>query len=64
MCMPSSLALAVTLVPATLAAHRFWEAENEADRTQKRIHFARNLPILGGLLITAADTAGNRASSG
>ena len=37
----------------------FWEAEEEADRAQQRIHFLKNLSMLGGLLITAADTAGN-----
>ena len=42
-----------------LAGHRFWEAEEEADRAQQRIHFLKNLSMLGGLLITAADTAGN-----
>jgi putative oxidoreductase len=51
----ASLALAVTLVPTTLAAHRFWEADDSEERTQRRIHFAKNLSILGGLLLAAAD---------
>ena len=55
----SALALAGTLVPTTAAGHRFWEAEEEADRAQQRIGFLKNLSMLGGLLITAADTAGN-----
>ena len=55
----SALALAGTLVPTTLAGHRFWEAEEEPDRAQQRIHFLKNLSMLGGLLIAAADTAGN-----
>ncbi len=54
----SSLAIAATLVPTTIAGHRFWEAEGEQERTQQRIHFLKNLAIFGGLLITAADTAG------
>jgi putative oxidoreductase len=54
----SALAIAATLVPTTLAGHRFWEADDEEDRAQQRIHFLKNLAILGGLLITAADTAG------
>ncbi|ALV31572.1 DoxX family membrane protein [Streptomyces sp. CdTB01] len=54
----SSLALAATLVPTTLAGHRFWEAEDPADRAQQRIHFLKNLSMLGGLLIAADDTAG------
>jgi uncharacterized membrane protein YphA (DoxX/SURF4 family) len=55
----SALALAGTLVPTTAAGHRFWEAEEEADQAQQRIQFLKNLSMFGGLLITAADTAGN-----
>jgi putative oxidoreductase len=54
----SALAIAATLVPTTLAGHRFWEAENDQDRAQQRIHFLKNASMLGGLLIAAADTAG------
>ena len=44
----SALALAGTLVPATLAGHRFWEAEEEPDRAQQRIHFLKNRPCSAG----------------
>jgi putative oxidoreductase len=54
----SSLAIAMTLVPTTLAGHRFWEVEDKQERAMQRIHFLKNLSILGGLLITGADTAG------
>ena len=54
----SSLAIATTLVPTTVAGHRFWEAEDKQERAQQRIHFLKNLAILGGLLIAAADTSG------
>lgn len=54
----SALAIAATLVPTTLAEHRFWEAQDEQERAQQRIHFLKNLAMLGGLLIAAADTAG------
>jgi uncharacterized membrane protein YphA (DoxX/SURF4 family) len=54
----SALAIAATLVPTTLAGHRFWEAEDAQERAQQRIHFLKNASMLGGLLITAADTAG------
>ena len=50
--------MAGTLVPTTLAGHRFWEADEETDQAQQRIHFLKNLSMLGGLLIAAADTAG------
>jgi len=54
----SALALAGTLVPTTLAGHRYWELEDPAERAQQRIHFLKNLTMLGGLLIAAADTGG------
>ncbi|MFE0447736.1 DoxX family protein [Streptomyces fungicidicus] len=53
---PAALALAVSLIPTTLAAHRFWEEEDPAQRAQQRIHFLKNLSMLGGLLIAADDT--------
>jgi putative oxidoreductase len=55
----SALAIAATLVPTTLAGHRFWEADKEEDQAQQRIHFLKNLSMFGGLVIAAADTAGS-----
>ncbi|TSD93677.1 DoxX family protein [Skermania sp. ID1734] len=46
----SALAIAATLVPTTLAGHRFWESEDEGQRMQQRIHFLKNVSMLGGLL--------------
>ena len=54
----SALAIAATLIPTTLAGHRFWEAEDDKERSQQRIHFLKNVSMLGGLLIAGADTAG------
>jgi putative oxidoreductase len=54
----SALALAATLVPTTLAGHRFWEAEDDATKAQQRIHFLKNTSMLGGLLIAVGDTEG------
>ena len=54
----AALAIAATLVPTTLAGHRYWEVEDEQERAQQRIHFLKNTAMLGGLLIAAADTAG------
>ncbi|MBD9735914.1 DoxX family protein [Streptomyces sp. H28] len=53
---PAALAIAATLVPTTLAAHRFWEVDDPSERDRQRIHFLKNLSMLGGLLITADDT--------
>ncbi|HLK77867.1 MAG TPA: DoxX family protein [Streptosporangiaceae bacterium] len=55
----SALAIAATLVPTTAAGHRFWEAEQDADRRQQQIQFLKNLAMFGGLLIAGADTEGN-----
>ena len=41
-----------------IAGHRFWEADQDEDQTQQRIHFLKNLAMFGGLLIAGADTAG------
>ncbi len=54
----SALALAATVVPTTAAGHRFWEATDEQDRAQQRIHFMKNAAMFGGLLIAGGDTAG------
>lgn len=54
----SAAALAASLVPTTIAGHRFWDEEDPQRRQEQEIHFAKNLSMLGGLLIAAADTAG------
>ena len=54
----AALALAASVVPTTAAGHRFWEKDDEMQRAQQRIHFLKNLSILGGLLLAAADTEG------
>ncbi len=54
----AALALAVSLVPTTLAGHRFWEESEPAARAAQTVHFLKNLSMLGGLLIAAADTGG------
>ena len=54
----SSAVLAGSLVPTTLAGHRFWEEQDEVKRAQQRIHFFKNLSMLGGLMLAAVDTEG------
>ncbi len=54
----ASTALAVTLVPTTMAEHRFWEASDDDERDAQRIHFMKNLGLLGGLVLAAVDTEG------
>jgi putative oxidoreductase len=45
--------LAIFTVIATLAAHRFWEIPDAAQMMNQRIHFLKNLAIIGGLLFVA-----------
>jgi len=53
----AAIALAGSLVPTTLAVHRFWEEDGD-DRSDQQIHFFKNLAIFGGLVFTALDTGG------
>jgi putative oxidoreductase len=54
----ASTALAASIIPTTMAGHRFWEHEDPAKRAQQRIHFFKNLGLLGGLMLAAVDTEG------
>ncbi len=54
----SSLVLAGTLVPTTLAGHRFWEEDDPQRKAQQQVHFMKNLGLLGGLILASVDTAG------
>ena len=54
----SALALAGTVVPTTLAGHRFWEEKDKAARGQQMTHFFKNVSMLGGLVLAAVDTEG------
>ncbi len=54
----SAVVLAGTLVPTTLAGHRFWEEEDPEKKAQQQIHFMKNLGLLGGLILAAVDTEG------
>jgi putative oxidoreductase len=54
----SSLVLALSVIPTTLAGHRFWEEDDPVTRKQQRLHFLKNLGLLGGLMLAAVDTEG------
>lgn len=45
--------LAGSLVPTTLAGHRFWEELDEDARKAQMVQLAKNLGLLGGLLLVA-----------
>jgi len=54
----ASVLLAGSLVPTTLAAHRFWESTDPQDKQLQQIQFLKNIGLLGGLLLAAVDTEG------
>ncbi|MGY0020852.1 DoxX family protein [Streptomyces sp. YJ-C3] len=54
----ASLALAGSLVPTTIAGHAWWKEKDPEQRARQRTQFMKNLSLLGGLLIAAADTHG------
>ncbi|MFJ4923137.1 DoxX family protein [Streptomyces sp. NPDC088725] len=54
----SAFALAASLIPTTLAGHAYWTEEDPEKRSAQRVHFLKNVSLLGGLLIAVADTHG------
>lgn len=54
----AACALAASLVPTTLAGHRFWEEDDPTKRAQQQIHFFKNAGLLGGLVLASLDTEG------
>ncbi|OLR94013.1 DoxX family membrane protein [Actinokineospora bangkokensis] len=54
----AALLLSGSLVPTTVAGHRFWEEKDPQRRQEQQIHFFKNISLLGGLLLASADTAG------
>lgn len=54
----ASAALALTVLPANLGAHSFWNESDPQAKAQKRQQFLTDLSLVGGLLIASADTAG------
>ncbi|MDQ6935805.1 MAG: DoxX family membrane protein, partial [Actinomycetota bacterium] len=54
----ASTVLATSLVPTTLAGHAFWEEADPATKANQRLHFFKNLSLLGGVLLASVDTEG------
>ena len=53
-----AIVLGATLVPTTLAGHRFWEIDDEGDRSLSQLQFLKNAGLVGGLIFAALDTGG------
>jgi uncharacterized membrane protein YphA (DoxX/SURF4 family) len=54
----ASAALALTVLPANLGAHMFWNESDPQLKAEKRRNFLTDLSLVGGLMIASADTAG------
>jgi uncharacterized membrane protein YphA (DoxX/SURF4 family) len=59
----AALVLAGSLVPTTLAAHRFWDEKDPGERQRQQVHFLKNVGLLGGLLLAVGDTEGRPSLS-
>jgi putative oxidoreductase len=55
---PAATVLAASLIPTTVSGHPFWTFTDENERYQQQVHFLKNMGLLGGLLLAAADTEG------
>jgi uncharacterized membrane protein YphA (DoxX/SURF4 family) len=51
----AAFALAASLIPTTLAGHRFWEESDPNAKAAQRIHFLKNTAMLGGLVLVTTD---------
>ena len=49
----SATVLAAVLVPTTMAGHPYWQETDPQKRKGQRIHFLKNLSMIGGLLLLA-----------
>lgn len=54
----SALALAATVVPTTVAGHPYWQEHDPGTKANQKVHFFKNVSMLGGLMIAAVDTDG------
>jgi uncharacterized membrane protein YphA (DoxX/SURF4 family) len=49
----AAVALVGSIIPTTIAGHRFWDETDPKARSQQRTQFFKNAAILGGLLTEA-----------
>ena len=55
----AATALLASLIPTTLVGHAFWQEEEAGPRKAQQTQFAKNLGLIGGLLLVLA----NRSSA-
>lgn len=58
----SALALVGSMVPTTLAGHAYWRIEDPVARKMQRVQLAKNVAMIGGLLLVATDRSGPGSS--
>lgn len=51
----AATALLASLIPTTLVGHPFWEEAEEGPRKAQQTQFAKNLGLIGGLLLVLAE---------
>lgn len=55
---PAAALLAASLIPTTLAGHRFWEEDDPSAKRGHVVHLLKNVAALGGLVLAATSTGG------
>jgi putative oxidoreductase len=50
----AALTLIACLVPTTAAGHAYWKEDDQQKRTGQLIHFLKNVSMVGGLVVVAA----------
>lgn len=51
----ASLVLAATLAPTTAVGHQFWNETDPGAKQNQKVHFFKNLSMMGGLLMASLD---------
>jgi uncharacterized membrane protein YphA (DoxX/SURF4 family) len=57
----TSMVLALTVVPVAATGHAFWSEKDGETKAAQRSLFARDLGLLGGLLIASIETGGRES---
>jgi putative oxidoreductase len=60
----ATLAMIVFTIVATLIGHRYWEITDAALRRMQQSHFAKNVTIIGGLVLLLVTGAGRFSVDG
>jgi putative oxidoreductase len=60
----ATIAIIVFTVVATLIGHRYWEITDLAARRMQQSHFAKNVTIIGGLILLFVTRAGKFSVDG